>query len=84
MTGNISLPSWPRIEQGTEDRWPRQYELPPKLAFGTPLFLADRIQRQKDRPVGQVRSTDNIKEASRDAGGGGPRDLRRAPCALVL
>src|SRR5262249_39606262 len=49
-----------RVEQGAEHVRPRDFELAPQLALGTPLLLPDWRQGQKNRPVAQIRPANHL------------------------
>src|SRR5262249_34983362 len=55
-----SQPVHQRIKEGAEDARARNFKLAPKFSFGTPLRLRNVCQGQKDRPVPEVRSADNL------------------------
>jgi hypothetical protein len=43
-----------------KDRGPRAFELPPEISFRTPLFLRNWSQAQKNSPVCQIRTANDI------------------------
>jgi hypothetical protein len=49
-----------RVEQGTQDAGPHDFELAPKFALRTSLRLSNGRQGQKNRPVAEIRPTDHI------------------------
>jgi hypothetical protein len=49
-----------RIKEGSEYRGSRSFELAPEIGFRTSPFFPNWSQAQKNRPVRQIRPTDEI------------------------
>jgi hypothetical protein len=56
------VPAGQRAE-GAQDPRPRQFKLPPKLGLGSPLFLSNRSQGQKNRPIAAIGPADHFLDA---------------------